>query len=228
MRQIVLDTETTGLDFKVGHRIIEIGGIEIVNRRLTGNTCHYYINPEREVEEEALSVHGIDNEFLLDKPLFVDIAKEFCEFIEGAELIAHNAPFDVGFLNYELKKAKLGLGKISNYCQVFDTLVLARQLHPGQRNSLDALRKRYNVDHINRDLHGALLDAEILAHVYLAMTGGQATLFGEEISQIVSGEKTAMEFKKHVSNKYSLRVIKANSEELSAHNAFLELLNPEE
>ncbi|MGD9152964.1 MAG: DNA polymerase III subunit epsilon [Gammaproteobacteria bacterium] len=223
MRQIVLDTETTGLNFTDGHRVIEIGCVEMINRRLTGRNFHYYVNPEHEVEREALEVHGIDNDFLQDKPFFVDIAKEFCDFIDGAEIIAHNASFDVGFLNHELKLAKLGLGKITDYCTVFDTLSLARQLHPGQRNNLDALTKRYNITHFNRNLHGALLDAEILAQVYLAMTGGQTALFSEEAQQ--TPENVMIRVERSNSMQKSLIVLKANQQELAAHQKMQRLLN---
>lgn len=225
MRQIVLDTETTGLSFKDGHRVIEIGCVEMVNRRLNGRTFHYYINPEREVEQEALQIHGIDNEFLSDKPLFVDIAQEFCNFIDGAEIIAHNATFDVGFLNHEFKLTKLNLGKIGNYCKVLDTLTLARQLHPGQRNSLDALAKRYNITHFNRDLHGALLDAEILAQVYLAMTGGQTTLFSDEVMS-TDIRNNATYTNTSAQTDQSLTVIKACDKELIAHQEMQEMLEP--
>jgi DNA polymerase-3 subunit epsilon len=225
MKQIVLDTETTGLNFAEGHRVIEIGCVEMINRRLTGRNFHYYINPEHEVEQEALEVHGIDNDFLQDKPFFVDIAKEFCGFIEGAEIIAHNASFDVDFLNHELKLAKLGLGKVADYCTVFDTLNLARQLHPGQRNNLDALAKRYNITHFNRNLHGALLDAEILAQVYLAMTGGQTTLFSEEAQQTPEGAVIRVKRSKAVQK--SLVVLKANQQELTAHQQMQQLLQHE-
>lgn len=219
MRQIALDTETTGLSYKEGHRVIEIGCVEIINRRVTDNTFHCYINPMREVEQEALQVHGIDNDFLQDKPLFSDVAQEFCAFIDGAQIIAHNAPFDVGFLDHELKLTKLNLGKISKYCEVIDTLTLARQIHPGQRNSLDALTKRYNITHFQRDLHGALLDAEILAQIYLAMTGGQASLFSDEIE--VSG--ASGKFKKAQTKvRQSLPVIKADDQETIAHQKMLQ------
>jgi DNA polymerase III subunit epsilon len=224
MRQIVLDTETTGLSYKEGHRVIEIGCIEMVNRRLTGNRLQHYINPEREVEAEAIKIHGIDNKFLQDKPVFKDIAKEFCDFINGAELIAHNAPFDVGFLNNEFKLTKAQLGKIANYCEVIDTLVLARKLHPGQRNSLDALSKRYNINCFNRELHGALLDAEILAQVYLSMTGGQATLFGED-TQKSREQRATVKVKQRSEKRKSLPVIEVSEEELAAHNKFLQLLD---
>lgn len=222
MRQVVLDTETTGLSFSEGHRVIEIGCVEMINRRLTGRNFHYYVNPEHEVEQEALEVHGIDNVFLQDKPFFVDIANEFCEFIDGAEIIAHNASFDVGFLNHELKLAKIGLGKITDYCKVFDTLTLARQLHPGQRNNLDALAKRYNITHFNRDLHGALLDAEILAQIYLAITGGQTTLFAEEVQQTL--KHIEIRAKKSNVVQKSLVVLKANQQELIAHQQMQQLL----
>ena len=177
MRQIVLDTETTGLEPSQGHRVIEIGCVELEQRKLTGNHYHQYINPEREVEQGALDVHGISNEFLSEKPLFITVVDDFLDYIKGAELVIHNAPFDVGFLNHELKIAGQVQGKsygtINDYCTVLDTLEVARKKHPGQKNSLDALCKRYMVDNSQRDLHGALLDSEILADVYLLMTGGQ-------------------------------------------------------
>ncbi len=175
MRQIVLDTETTGLEPQDGHRIIEIGAVELVDRRLTGRHYQQYLNPEREIEDGALEVHGITREFLQDKPVFADVAQEFLEFIEGSELLIHNAPFDISFLDMELGLINSPV-RIESHAQVFDTLVLARDLHPGQRNSLDALCKRYEVDNSSRNLHGALLDSEILADVYLAMTGGQSDL----------------------------------------------------
>ncbi|WP_045224211.1 DNA polymerase III subunit epsilon [Methyloterricola oryzae] len=178
MRQIVLDTETTGLNPEEGHRVIEIGCVEILNRRLTGNRFHVYINPEREIDPGAVEVHGLDNAFLADKPRFADIAQDFIAFVDGTELIIHNAPFDVGFLNAELGRLP-DLKPVTDHCDVLDTLALARKKHPGQRNSLDALCKRYGVDNSQRELHGALLDAEILADVYLAMTGGQAVLLLE-------------------------------------------------
>lgn len=175
MRQIILDTETTGLDPRQGHRVIEIAAVEMVNRRLTGNHFHRYLNPDRDIEEGALQVHGITREFLQDKPRFADIAAEFLEFVGGAELIIHNAPFDTAFLNAEL--ALHGMGGLETCIgEVIDTLLMARNLHPGQRNSLDALCKRYGVDNSTRTLHGALLDCELLAQVYLSMTRGQETL----------------------------------------------------
>ncbi len=175
MRQIVLDTETTGLELSDGHRIIEIGCIELVHRRPSGRSWHRYVRPDRAVEAGALAVHGITNEFLATQPPFGEVAAEFLEFVDGAELVIHNAPFDVGFLDHELTLAGTGT-TIATRCRVLDTLALSRRLHPGQRNSLDALCKRYNVDNSGRDLHGALLDARILADVYLAMSGGQAAL----------------------------------------------------
>ncbi len=175
MRQIVLDTETTGLEPADGHRIIEIGALEMIERRLTGRTFHVYLNPEREVESGAQAVHGISNEFLSDKPRFADLADDFLDFIRDAELVIHNAAFDVGFLNSELARLDPPR-RIEGQATVLDTLQLARELHPGQRASLDALCKRYEVDNSGRELHGALLDAELLAEVYLAMTGGQVDL----------------------------------------------------
>jgi DNA polymerase-3 subunit epsilon len=176
MRQIVLDTETTGLEPREGHRIIEIGCIEISDRRVTRNSFHTYINPERQVEAGALEVHGIDNRFLKDKRRFAEVAVEFLEFVRGAQLVIHNAAFDVGFLNHELGLMKHEVTDIRGVCEVLDTLELARRHHPGQKNSLDALCKRYSVDNSGREYHGALLDAQLLAEVYLAMTGGQSAL----------------------------------------------------
>ncbi|MBL39242.1 MAG: DNA polymerase III subunit epsilon [Xanthomonadales bacterium] len=175
MRQIVLDTETTGLEPEEGHRIIEIGCLELIDRRLSGRQFHRYINPERPVESDALGVHGLSDDFLADKPRFEEIAEEFMDFIRGAELLIHNASFDVGFLDSELARLE-GAPRVTEMAEVLDTLTLARELHPGQRNSLDALCRRYEVDNSNRSLHGALLDSELLAEVYLLMTGGQVAL----------------------------------------------------
>ncbi len=175
-RQIVLDTETTGLEHRQGHRIIEIGCVELVNRKLTGNNYHQYLNPEREIDIGAIEVHGITNEFLSDKPLFADTSDALVEYLRGAELIIHNAPFDVGFLNAELARLDADTPFIEDFCTVHDTLVQARKMFPGQRNDLDSLCKRYEVNNTHRELHGALLDAEILADVYLSMTGGQTAL----------------------------------------------------
>ena len=221
MRQVVLDTETTGIGHEYGHRIIEIGCIELVDRKLTGQHFHTYLNPEREVDEGAFRVHGISSEFLKDKPLFKTMVHDFCQFIDGAELIIHNAPFDVGFLNSELKKASWPK-TLQAHASIFDTLVLAREKHPGQRNSLDALCKRYDIDNSNRQLHGALLDAEILASVYLAMTGGQTNLFHtDELSITHAKSKDSIAQTPLTSN---APVIVANEEELVKHNEFIQLL----
>ncbi len=176
MRQIVLDTETTGLETSQGHRIIEIGCIELVDRRVTDNHWHHYINPQREVDAGAFAVHGISDDFLQDKPLFEELADDFLRYIQGAELVIHNAPFDVGFLNHEITLLTEEKPVIADLCAVLDTLVMARQKHPGQKNNLDALCKRYEIDNSHRSVHGALLDARILADVYLVMTGGQTSL----------------------------------------------------
>ncbi len=222
MRQIVLDTETTGLDPSQGHRIIEIGCVELVDRKLTGRHYHQYINPDREVEAGAIEVHGITNDMLKDKPLFAQIADEFLNFIRGAELVIHNAPFDIGFLDAEFKYLARNDPKMADICSVVDTLVMARQKHPGQRNSLDALCSRYYVDNSQRDLHGALLDAEILADVYLLMTGGQTalSLAGDDASQQSEGG-VAGEHRRVASGRHQLRVIMATSDELSAHQTQL-------
>lgn len=176
-RQIVLDTETTGLEHRQGHRIIEIGCVELINRRLTGNNFHVYLNPQREIDQGAIEVHGISNEFLADKPLFKDIHQQMLEYLTGAELVIHNAKFDVGFLDAELERIEATASKIEDICGVHDTLLQARKMFPGQRNDLDSLCRRYEINNSHRELHGALLDAEILADVYLLMTGGQTTLF---------------------------------------------------
>ena len=217
MRQIVLDTETTGLELADGYRIIEIGCIELVHRRLSGRTWQRYLQPEREVEAGALAVHGITNEFLASQPRFAEVAEEFLGFIEGAELVIHNAPFDVGFLDAEL--ARSGAGRtIADSCRVLDTLALSRKLHPGQRNSLDALCKRYGVDNSGRDLHGALLDARILVDVYLAMTGGQAALTLEGDPAAAAERATAARRQRGVVH---IPVIRANAAELAAHEQAL-------
>ena len=217
-RQIVLDTETTGLNPKDGHRIIEIGCVELVNRRLTQNHFHVYINPEREVEEEALAVHGISNEFLLEKPKFREIVDDFIDFIEGAELIIHNAPFDVGFMDHELSLLMNEPRRIETLCTVFDTLVFARKKHPGARNSLDALCKRYGIDNSHRDLHGALLDAEILADVYLLMTGGQASLLEEDERFESAGTEEIIRLSE---SRPALKIIRCSDEELNLHKSYL-------
>ncbi|MFI4963165.1 MAG: DNA polymerase III subunit epsilon [Legionellales bacterium] len=221
MRQVLLDTETTGIGPEQGHRIIEIGCVELVDRKLTGKHFQVYLNPERAVDEGAFRVHGISTEFLQDKPLFKDIVSDFLQFVGGAELIIHNAPFDLGFINSELKHIKWKK-KIQDYCDVFDTLVLARDKHPGQRNNLDALCKRYSVDNANRQLHGALLDAEILAFVYLAMTGGQTSLFAEDESSTSALKQNIQECAPlHLANPL---VIEASPEELEKHQAFTAFL----
>ena len=223
-RQIVLDTETTGLRVEDGHRLIEIGCIELINRKLTQRTFHYYLNPQREVEAGAMAVHGITNEFLTDKPLFHTLAAEFMEFISGAELIIHNAAFDLSFLIHELALTRQGFKPLTDYCNVIDTLLMARKLHVGQRNSLDALCKRYSVDNTKRDLHGALLDANLLAQVYLAMTGGQGSFFDEVAespsASIDNGESANVSTKQ----KHQLVVISATDEENVAHNEYLETM----
>jgi len=223
MRQIILDTETTGIDPRSGHRIIEIGCIEMVNRKLTGNHYHEYINPQRAIEEEAIEVHGITNEYLADKPLFHQVADSFLEFIKGAELVIHNAPFDVGFIDNEFRLLNRGHGKVYDHCTVIDTLVMAREMHPGQRNSLDALCKRYGVDNTGRVLHGALLDSEILADVYLFMTGGQTDLsLGQEGDGAGAGDLTAI--RRVDRNRAQLKVIAASSDERRAHELKLDAL----
>ncbi|AJD48374.1 DNA polymerase III subunit epsilon [Isoalcanivorax pacificus W11-5] len=220
-RQIVLDTETTGLEPSEGHRVIEIGCVEMVGRRLTGNNLHLYLNPERDIDEGALQVHGITREFLADKPVFSAVAEDFLRFIDGAELVIHNAAFDVGFLNHELRR--LGQDKpIEQRCKILDTLQLARAKHPGQKNNLDALCRRYGIDNFNRELHGALLDAQILAEVYLIMTGGQARLsLGGQDSNNSSGEASAEPIRRLAPDRPALKVIRASGDELAAHEAKL-------
>lgn len=218
MRQIVLDTETTGLETSQGHRIIEIGCVELVNRRLTGRHYHQYIKPEREIDAGAQAVHGISNAMLEDKPVFARIADEFLQFIGDAELIIHNAAFDIGFLDYEMNLLRPGFGSITDRCHVIDTLLMARAKHPGQKNNLDALCKRYGVDNSQRELHGALLDAEILADVYLLMTGGQTALsLGGNQSQNDDGVGRE-EVRRLPPNRKPLPVILATEDELVLHN----------
>lgn len=220
LRQIVLDTETTGLSWQGGHRVIEIGALELINRRVSGAHFHHYLNPEREIDDGALKVHGISNAFLRDKPTFGVISAALIEFIKGAELIIHNADFDLGFLNHELSLlAEKPYGQLTDHCTVLDTLSLARKKHPGQRNSLDALCKRYEVSNLHRRYHGALLDAEILAEVYLCMTGGQETLFFEEAQHVQPLMGSA------ASSLAPLRVVRANEAELKAHDAYLTQLS---
>ncbi len=221
MRQIVLDTETTGLEPKEGHRIIEIGCVEVIDRRLTRNNFHQYLQPDREIDAGAVEVHGITNEFLHDKPRFAEIAEDFLGYVSGAELIIHNAAFDVGFLDAELAKWRAEAPRIADLCQVTDTLAMARNLHPGQRNSLDALCKRYAVDNSHRDLHGALLDAEILADVYLAMTGGQVSLHlgGQGEPQAAGGGRVPV--RRLPAGRPPLTVVRAAPDEVAAHRARL-------
>jgi DNA polymerase-3 subunit epsilon len=219
MRQIVLDTETTGLEPGAGHRIIEIGCVELVNRKPTQNRFHRYINPEREVDRGALEVHGIENDFLATQPKFADVAAELVEFLSGAELVIHNADFDIEFLNHELKRLPGMPQEIRERCGVLDTLALARRMHPGQRNSLDALAKRYNVDNSKRELHGALLDAQILADIYLAMTGGQVSLSLEsEPARATAAHPIELRLDRRG---LVLPVLKATPEEERAHEAML-------
>lgn len=223
-RQVVLDTETTGISTADDHRIIEIGCVELINRRLTGETFHQYINPKRDIDDGAIEVHGITNEFLADKPVFADIAEAFLKFIDGAELIIHNAPFDVGFIDHELNKLKGETRRVNTIATVLDTLKMARDKHPGQKNNLDALCKRYEVDNSNRELHGALLDAEILADVYLAMTGGQVslTLTAEE-TEAASSKSSDADLGKL--ERQPLTVLRATDDEVAAHAAMLEKVN---
>lgn len=216
-RQVVLDTETTGLNPQEGHRIIEIGCVELINRRLTGQHFHVYINPQRVIDDGAIEVHGITNEFLVDKPLFDQVVNDFIEFVRGAELIIHNAPFDVGFINHEFGMLAQDRGGISEYSEIFDTLTFARKKHPGQRNSLDALCKRYGIDNSHRELHGALLDAEILADVYLLMTGGQASLLDEEGADDSAANSQAT-IKRLSVDRPRLKVISCNEDEINNHN----------
>lgn len=228
MRQVVLDTETTGLEPEQGHRIIEIGCVEMLDRRLTGNNFHQYLQPDREIDAGAVEVHGITNEFLADKPRFEDLAEDLIRYLQGAELIIHNAPFDVGFLDKEFKRwgkgGKEGPVRIGDICQVTDTLVMARKAHPGQRNSLDALCKRYEVNNSHRDLHGALLDSEILADVYLAMTGGQITLSLEGVSAEQGNAAGASHIRRMPADRPPLVVRRAGEDELERHVARLERL----
>jgi len=224
-RQIALDTETTGLEPKEGHRIIEIGCVELIDRRLTGNHFHQYLNPEREIDAGALSVHGLSNQFLQDKPIFSAILKDFLEFIDGAELVIHNAPFDVGFMQHELRLAGHKPFHIKYYCQVIDTLQLARKKHPGQRNSLDALCKRYRIDNSHRQFHGALLDAEILSQVYLAMTGGQTSFFADYV--VEEGDNPQYTVTHAPVEQHDLIEVLANDDELQAHKAYCQMLTQE-
>lgn len=221
MRQIILDTETTGLDPRQGHRIIEIAGVEVVNRRLTKRHFHHYINPDRDIDEGAQAVHGLSREFLSDKPRFADIAGNFLDFIDGAELVIHNAPFDVGFLNAEL--ALMGKGPVTDFCHsVTDTLKMARDNYPGKRNSLDALCERLEIDNSQRNLHGALLDAELLAEVYLMMTRGQ-----DGLAMVFEESEQSIAFSSDTSRLSHLKIHSANDADLLAHRQLLEQIQQE-
>jgi DNA polymerase-3 subunit epsilon len=217
LRQIVLDTETTGLEHSQGHRLIEVGCVELIDRKLTGRRYHQYVNPEREIDAGAIAVHGITNEQLADKPLFAQIADDLLAFIGSAELIIHNAPFDLGFLNSEFGRLGRGIQSIERLCGIVDTLVMARQRHPGQKNNLDALCGRYDVDNSQRDLHGALLDAEILADVYLRMTGGQTALELAASEGEDSGAAGSVGIRRLDPARVALAVIRANTTELADH-----------
>ncbi len=221
MRQVVLDTETTGLETEEGHRILEVGCVEIIDRRITRRHYHQYINPGREIDDGALEVHGITREFLVDKPRFANIWPDFLEFVQGAELIIHNAAFDVAFINYEMSLMHEDAGVITNHCTIIDSLQIARGKYPGQKNSLDALCKRFSVDNSQRTLHGALLDAEILADVYLLLTGGQVDL----MLDVGGGENSDQDLhspSRLDADRSPLRVIKANDQELELHQRKLD------
>jgi DNA polymerase-3 subunit epsilon len=221
-RKIILDTETTGLETSDGHRIIEIGCVEMIARRVNSNDYHQYLQPDREIDAEALQVHGITPDFLVDKPRFADVVDDFMNYIKGAELIIHNAPFDIGFLNYELKLANSKWRCIEDHCTVLDSLVLAREMYPGQRNSLDALCKRLAVNNTHRQLHGALLDSQILADVYLAMTGGQESLAlrveGDD------GNHDGTQIRRLAADRSAVKVLLANDDEIVAHNERLQAI----
>ena len=223
-RYLVMDTETTGLEPRQGHKIIEIGCVEVVERKLTGNNYQQYLNPEREIDEGALEVHGIELADLVDKPTFGQIADDFLEYIRGATLVIHNAAFDVGFLNHELALLERELGSIADYCEVEDTLLMARKMHPGQRNSLDALCQRYFISNEHRTLHGALLDSEILAEVFLRMTGGQLNLLGEQGQE--ENEHQEVELVKVLDpHRTPLRVITPSADELTEHDRWMQILS---
>ncbi|WP_031571502.1 DNA polymerase III subunit epsilon [Rheinheimera texasensis] len=219
-RQIILDTETTGINPQEGHRIIEIGCVEMFNRRLTGNNFHVYLNPDRFIEQEAINIHGITNEFVADKQRFRDIAQQFFDYVQGAELVIHNAAFDVGFINHEFKLLAEPLPPVDSVCAILDTLKLARDLHPGQKNNLDALCRRYDIVNSHRTFHGALLDAEILADVYLAMTGGQVSL------NLASNSGSEQNNQQQIGlvRRGPLKVVSASADELAAHEKRLDLV----
>lgn len=219
-RQIILDTETTGINPQEGHRIIEIGCVEMFNRRLTGNNFHVYLNPDRLIEQEAINIHGITNEFVADKQRFREIARQFFDYVQGAELVIHNAAFDVGFINHEFKLLAEPLPPVDSVCAILDTLKLARDLHPGQKNNLDALCRRYDIVNSHRTFHGALLDAEILADVYLAMTGGQVSL------NLASNSGNEQNNQQQIGlvRRGALKVVSATADELAAHEKRLDLV----
>lgn len=219
-RQLILDTETTGINPKDGHRIIEIGCVELINRRFTGNNFHVYINPERIIDAEAVAVHGITNDRLRNEPKFRDIAKSFYDYIQGAELVIHNAAFDVGFINHEFSQLQPQLPPVEQYCTILDTLMLAREMHPGQKNNLDALCRRYDINNSHRTLHGALLDAEILADVYLLMTGGQVSLNLANEQDGGDGNSGPVA----IQRSDRLKVLRATEAELAAHETRLDLV----
>ncbi|MFC3022380.1 DNA polymerase III subunit epsilon [Vibrio zhugei] len=228
-RIIVLDTETTGMNREggphyEGHRIIEIGAVEIINRKLTGRHFHVYLKPDRDIQEEAIAIHGITDEFLVDKPEYGDVHDEFLDFIRGAELVAHNAPFDVGFMDYEFAKLNANSVKTEDVCKITDTLAMAKKIFPGKRNNLDVLCERYGIDNSHRTLHGALLDAEILADVYLFMTGGQTSLQFSSGSN-GNGETGGNVIKRVAAGRKPLKVLPATADELQAHQERLELVN---
>jgi DNA polymerase III subunit epsilon len=225
MRQVVLDTETTGLEPERGHRIIEIGAVELIDRKLTGRRFNRYVNPQREIDDGALAVHGITLEFLADKPTFPDIAADLLEFISGAELIIHNSAFDVAFLDHEFGMLAPPTTRVQDLCTVVDTLAIARHRHPGQKNNLDALCRRYGVDNSQRDLHGALLDAEILADVYLMMTGGQTALFAVDQVDASTSRTDTYVVPRVPEDRPRLRVVVATDSELARHSALLDDLD---
>ncbi len=228
MRQIVLDTETTGLETTQDHRIIEIGCVELVDRKITGRRYHQYINPTRQIDEAAIAVHGITNEFLEDKPTFEVIFRDFIDFLNGSDLVIHNAPFDIGFLNHEIEKLGAGSDPIDQKCHVIDTLILAKEKHPGQRNNIDALCQRYSVDNSQREFHGALLDAEILADIYLLMSGGQVSLDIDETplsNPKLDGRNKLSE--RTVNARPKLTVLTPSEDEVRLHQEKLELIKSE-
>ncbi|HAT3518181.1 TPA: DNA polymerase III subunit epsilon [Serratia marcescens] len=226
-RQIVLDTETTGMNklgvHYEGHRIIEIGAVEVINRRLTGRNFHVYIKPDRLVDPEAYGVHGISDDFLADKPTFDQVADEFLDFIRGGELVIHNAAFDIGFMDHEFRMLQQGIPKTETFCTITDSLLMARRLFPGKRNNLDALCSRYEIDNSKRTLHGALLDAEILAEVYLAMTGGQTSI-AFQMEGDTQQNDAAQEIQRIVRPATAMKVVYASDEEVKAHEARLDLV----